>query len=99
MTKIPRQIRIAELIRCIKKSENKFLIKPPIKKELHVKIKDITKRIVIEENPILVFFIPYVIPIPRESMLTESARIIEFNILYISHLLYLHNMKKTKEMD
>ena len=49
--------------------------------EIHAKTKDVIKRIILAELLIDVFLIPYVIPIPKESILTERANtIIKKNI-------------------
>ena len=78
ITKKPRKIKIPELIILVKKSESILLIKFPIKKEKLVKQIDINISNDMEKKPIFAFFIPYVMPIPRESILTDKARIIEF---------------------
>ena len=61
-----------------------------------MEIKEITKEIInkisLLKKEIFIFFIPYVIPIPRESILLDIASIIEL-INIIKHLLR-HNMTK-----
>lgn len=42
---------------------------------------EIINKISFPINDIFVFFIPYVIPIPNESILLEIANINEFNII------------------
>ena len=42
---------------------------------------EIINRIIFPIKDILVFFISYVIPIPKESILLEIANKIEFNII------------------
>lgn len=49
--------------------------------EIHAKTKDVINSIIFAELLIDVFLIPYVIPIPKESILTERAnKIIKKNI-------------------
>ena len=47
--------------------------------------KDIEKRIILLILLIFVCFIPYVIPIPRESILTDKANRIQFNNIVNLH--------------
>lgn len=42
---------------------------------------EIINKIIFPIRDIFVFFIPYVIPIPKESILLEIANKIEFNII------------------
>ncbi len=49
-------------------------IKPPINTAREVIKIDIPNNIIFDKRNIFVFLIPYVIPIPRESILTEIAR-------------------------
>ena len=42
-------------------------------------MKEIANKIIFEIYDIFVFLIPYVIPIPKESILLDIAKIIEFN--------------------
>lgn len=70
---IPSNISIPELTIFVKNSERIPLIKSPIKNEIEVNKIDIAMSINIDTLRILAFFIPYVTPIPNESILTESA--------------------------
>ena len=47
----------------------------------YVAKSDTTNKIIFPINDIFVFFIPYVIPIHKESMLLEIANKNEFNII------------------
>ena len=47
----------------------------PTKTETPEKIRDIINKVAPDNLPIAVFLIPYVMPIPKESMLTDIASI------------------------
>ena len=49
--------------------------------EKYVIVIDIINKIILPIKDIFVFFIPYVMPMPKESMLLEIANKIEFNII------------------
>ena len=76
----PIKIKILRLIILVKNSDKIRLIKSPIKNEILLKNINIAMSIHIEDFRIFVFFIPYVTPIPNESILTDSASKIEFSI-------------------
>ena len=45
-------------------------------------VKEMINKMYFAKRVILVFFIPYVIPIPRESILLEIAKIMQSNNTY-----------------
>ena len=56
--------------------------------EPQVKQKDIRKRITLLIKVILIFLIPYVRPIPRESILTDNAKNKQLKII-LYHLIWI----------
>ena len=64
-------------INLVTKSEKIFfMISPHQTDTIEIK-KEIVNKTILAQYEIRVFLIPYVIPMPRESILLESARIIE----------------------
>ncbi len=94
-TIMPIITNIKLLINLVKKSDNIKEITFPINIEQAEKETDITIKINFAKKFKDVFFIPYVIPIPRESILTDKASIIEPKhiFLHFKTILYLHNMR------
>ena len=77
-TKNPIKIKIEQPTIGIKCWGNIEVIKFPKNKANIVTKKETTNNIIFPNLEIEVFFIPYVIPIPRESILLETAKIIKF---------------------
>lgn len=78
---IPIKIKILLPINLVKKFGKMDCIKFPKNIEREVMVMEIMNKIIFPIRDIFVFFIPYVIPIPSESMLLEIANKIEFNII------------------
>lgn len=78
---IPIDIKIKLPINFVKKVGKIFWMKFPKNKEKYVVVKEIINKIIFPIKEIFVFLIPYVIPIPSESILLETDNNIEFNII------------------
>ena len=84
----PIKIKIQVPIQLAKKLEKKLLIKLPSQIEIVEKQKETKKRTSLAKLEILVLLIPYVIPMLRESILLETAKIIVLkNIIAKSFLI------------
>lgn len=81
---MPKNIKRSEPINIENFSESSEEIVFPINIEKLVIINEIENNIKLLIFEILVYFIPYEIPIPRESILTERANKIQFNNIKIS---------------
>lgn len=90
--KTPRTLARTGEIKCISKL--------PANKDNIQKKKEIPNRMHLEEMFILVFFNPYVIPIPIESILRVIANKIELkNIKNTSATFYVKHIKKWKKLE
>ena len=78
---IPIDIRRKLPINFVKKLGSMTCINFPKYIDKYVIVIEIINKISLPINDILVFFIPYVIPIPSESILLEIDNKIEFNII------------------
>ena len=90
---MPIIIKIQQPKNLVKLSLIRFLIIFPKYKEIKVIKKEIQNKISFAICEIFVFFIPYVIPIPRESILLDIAKISVFRNMY--YALLRHNMTKS----
>ena len=61
--------------------KNIYWIILPKSIEIYVISSEIINKIIFPNLDIFVFFIPYVIPIPKESILLDIAKSNEFNII------------------
>ena len=75
--KSPIPIKIKFPISLVAKSEKIFFKKSPNQTDKIEIKKEIVNKTILAKQDIFVFLIPYVIPMPRESMLLESAKISE----------------------
>lgn len=78
---IPIQISIKHPKKLVNTFGNIYWIRFPKNIDIYVVISDIANKIIFPILDIFVFLIPYVIPIPKESMLLDNAKSNEFIII------------------
>ena len=78
---IPIQIKIKHPKKLVNKFGSIYWIILPKNIEIYVVINEIANKIILLNLDIFVFLIPYVMPIPKESILLDIAKSIEFTII------------------
>ena len=78
---IPIQIKIKHPKKLVNECGNIYWIILPKNIDIYVVISEIINKIILLNLDILVFLIPYATPIPKESILLDIAKSIEFIII------------------
>ena len=78
---IPMQIKIKHPKKFVKEFGSIYWIIFPKNIDIYVVISEITNKIILLNLDIFVFLIPYVTPIPKESILLDIDKSIEFTII------------------